>query len=199
MRTERPSDDIKKLWRDQKTEEGIMTLDDIRKKAGKFQSRVRRRNLREYVASVIVVFVFGWYVLVLPGWMTKAGSALCIVAALFVSWQLHRRASADTQPHDSSATSLLEFHRRELMRQRDALKSVWLWYLAPFVPGIALTGLGRYVQFHAHGRTIAWDHQVIILCLIIVVLVFGIVWSLNALGAAKLQRQIDELDRLRAE
>jgi hypothetical protein len=199
MTAEQPSDDIKKLWRDQKAGENIMTLDDIRKKAEKFQSRIRKRNLREYAGAAIVVIVFGWYVLSLPGWMTKTGSALCIVAALFISWQLHRRASACMPVQNTSVVNFLECYRRELVRQRDALKSVWLWYLAPFVPGMALMGLGRYFQFHARSRTIAWDHQVIILSFVIVALVFGMVWLLSALGASKLQRQIDELDRTRIE
>jgi hypothetical protein len=199
MTAELPSGDIKKLWRNQKTEDDTVTLDDIRKRAAKFQSRIHRRNLREYFAAAIVVVVFGLYAWIFPGWMMKTGSVLSIAAALFVSWQIHKRASAYTPPQDSSAMSLLEFHRQELVRQRDALKSVWLWYLAPCVPGMVLIVLGRYLQFHAQGRTLAWDHQIIILCAIIVVMVLGLVWLLNAWVAEKLQRQIDEFDRLRAE
>ena len=199
MTAELPSGDIKKLWRNQKTEDSTVTLDDIRKRAEKFQSRIRRRNLREYIAAAVVVVVFGLYIWIFPGWMIKTGSALSIAAALFVSWQLHKRASAYTPPQDDSATSLLEFHRRELVRQRDALKSVWLWYLAPCVPGIVLIVLGRYLQFHVSSRSILWDHQIIILCAIIVVLVLATIWLLNAWVAEKLQRQIDEFDRQRVE
>jgi small neutral amino acid transporter SnatA (MarC family) len=197
MTAERPSDDIKTLWRNQKTGDAPVTLDDIRRRAEKFQARIRSRNQREYIAAAIVVLVFGWYILIIPGWTIKTGSALCIAAALYISWQLHRRAASATPPQD--ATNLLDFHRRELVRQRDALKSVWLWYLAPPLPGMILILLGRYFEFHARRRSIAWDHQVIILCAIIVFLVFGLVWLLNALGAEKLQRRIDELDRLRVE
>lgn len=93
--------------------------------------------------------------------------------------------------------ALLEFHRQELLRQRNAAKSVAWWYIAPVTPGVAMMTLGRYFQFHAPGRTLAWDHQIVILCSVIVALTFAIIWLLNAWAAERLQRRIDELDKLR--
>jgi hypothetical protein len=189
--------DPKQIWRNQKAEDTV-TLENIHERATKFQRRIRNRNLREYIGVVIVVLVFSWYTWVLPGWMTKTGSAMGVIAALFVAWQLHRRAPASIVP-SSSGVGLVDFHRRELIRQRDTLKSIWLWYILPFFPCIALMMLGRWFQFHATGRSIDMDHLIIILCNVIVVLVFGIVWLLNVLGAARLQRKIDELDKLQSE
>jgi hypothetical protein len=174
-----------------------VTLDTIRENAATFQRQIRRRNLRETLAAVAVVLVFGLYVWVFPGWMIKTGSVLAIAGTLFIVWQLRRRAAANVLP-EGSALTLLEFHRQELVRQRDAARSVGLWYIAPVVPGAVLMSLGRYFQFHAPGRTIAWDHQVIILCTLIVALVFAIVWLLNVWAAERLQRRIDELDKLRS-
>jgi hypothetical protein len=185
--------DPKHIWRNQKTED-VVTIEDVRARADKLQRRVGNRNMREYAAGILVIAVFGWYAWTLHGWMIKAGSALCIAAAVFVMWQLHRRASASL-PGDQSATKFAEYYRGELARQRDALKSVWSWYLLPFVPGVALLLLGRYVQSHAPMRSLAWDHEVIILVGVIVALVFVAVGLLNSLGAARLQRQIDELDK----
>jgi hypothetical protein len=128
--------------------------------------------------------------------MTKTGSALTIIAALFVVWQLHKRAAAQVLPA-SSGMPLVDFHRAELIRQRDALKSVGVWYLAPFIPGVLLLGLGRYFQAHAAGRTLARDHEIILLANAVVVLVFGAIWLLNSWGAERLQKRIGELDDLR--
>ena len=189
--------DLKQIWRNQKTEDTV-TLENLHEKATKFQRCVRNRNLREYIGVVIVVLVFGWYVWVLPGWMMKAGSALDVIAALFVAWQLHRRAPAHKMP-DGSGMGLVDFHRRALVRQREALQSIWLWYILPFLPGVLLMMLGRWFQFHVAGRPLELDHLIIALCMAIVVLVFGVVWLLNLLGAARLQRRIEELDRLKGE
>ncbi len=198
METKRPPRDLKALWRNQPTEHRPVTLDNIRGHAETFQRQIRRRNLRETLAAAAVALVFGWYVWIFPGWMIKAGSVLAIAGTLIIVWQLRRRAGATTLP-ESSTLALVEFHRQELVRQRDAARSVGLWYIAPVVPGAVLMALGRFFQFHAPGRTIAWDHQVIVLCTVIVALVFGVVWLLNVWAAERLQRRIDELDKLRSD
>ncbi|MGA9796024.1 MAG: hypothetical protein WBQ17_10880 [Rhizomicrobium sp.] len=193
------SHDAKSIWQNQKTEDTTVTLEDIRNRAAKFQKRVRNRNLREYIASAIVIAVFGFYALHLPGWMTKLGSAMTIAAMLFVTWQLHRRGQAHDTPDGATTARLLAFHREELSRQRDMVRTVLWWYMAPFLPGIALIFLGRYFQSHVPGRTLAEDHLVILLGGIIAALIVAIVWLLNMWAAARLQNRIDELDRLRAE
>ena len=177
--------DIESLWRNQKTEETV-TLENIHLTAEKFQGRIRTALLIEYVGS---------YIWVLPGSMVKAGAALIIVGALFMVWQLHRRMAARRVP-DLSAPGLLEFHKRELLRQRDAAQSAWLWYMLPCVPGMALLMLGRWYQFHVPSRSLAWDHEVIVLGGIIAVLIFGIVRLLQVVRVGRLQRKIDELDKL---
>ena len=198
MTTEPPANDIKRLWRNQKTESTAVTLENVHERAAKFQKSVRNRNLREYIVMPLLVLVFGWYMWVFPGWMMKTGSALSIAAVLFVAWQLYRRGTAQRVP-EAPGMGLVEFHRRQLVRQRDLLKSALLWYIAPFIPGTVLITLGRWLQFHAPWRSLAWDHEVIILAAVIIALGFGIIWLLNVLAATKLQRKIDELDKLRED
>ncbi|MDE2182049.1 MAG: hypothetical protein KGJ78_03400 [Alphaproteobacteria bacterium] len=189
--------DIKTLWRNQKTEETV-TLENIHERAGKFQRRVRLGNALEYIASIVVVAAFGWYAWALPDWMTKLGSALVVVAVFYIVWQLHRRGGAHKLP-DSSALGLADFHRRELERRRDVLKTAWRWYLLPVVPGMALMMAGRWYQFHAPGRPLDLDHLIIVLSTVIALLVLGMIRLVHVIGAAKLQRRIDELDKLRSE
>ena len=198
MTTEPPVNDIKILWRNQKTEGTAVTLENIHERAAKFQKRVRNRNLREYIVIPFLVLVFGWYMWIFPGWMMKTGSALSIAAVLFVAWQLYRRGLSQRMP-EGSGMGLVEFHRHQLVRQRDLLKSALLWYIAPLFPGVVLITLGRWFQFHAPWRSLAWDHEVIILVAVIMALGFGIIWLVNVLAATKLQRKIDELDKLRED
>jgi hypothetical protein len=191
--------DAKSIWRNQETEGTTVTLEDIKSRADKFQKRIRNRNLREYIASVFVIAAFGFVAWHMHGWMIRLGGATIIAATLFVMWQLHRRGRANAVPDGATAGGLLAFHRAQLVRQRDAVRSVWLWYLAPFVPGLALISLGRYFQNHVPGRPLAQDHAIIIFSGIIMVLVFFIILLLNLWGAARLQNRIHELDKLRAE
>jgi hypothetical protein len=86
-------------------------------------------------------------------------------------------------------TASLQFHRRELVRQRDLLRSVWLWYIGPFVPGIVVFGMGVGSR---HG-TGTWWNALPFLC------VFGGVMWANYRAARGLDRQIAELDRMESE
>jgi len=188
---ERPSNDIKQLWLGQETANVGFTLEELRHRDEKFRRRVRNRNLREYLAAAFVVPVFAFYIWFFPNPLMKAGSVLVILGTLFVVWQLHRRGSARKPPLEASLLDLMEFHRRELARQRDALRSVWLWYLAPLVPGLALTLFGVYRQ---SGRSNA-----LMLTIALAVLVFAATWLLNRWGAARLQRRIEALERMKSE
>jgi hypothetical protein len=128
-------------------------------------------------------------------WLMQLGSALVILAVGYVAWQLHRRGSA--RPGPETGAALADFHRSELVRQRDALRSVASWYLAPFAPGMLLIMAGRWFQSHVPGRPLELDRLIIALCMVIVALVFFAVWLLNRLGAHRLQKEIDALDALR--
>lgn len=193
MATDHPS--IKHLWADQATEGFAMSLDDIRMRSSKFQRLVRNRNLREYLAAVVVVAVFGAYIVLLPGILIKLGSAMMIVATFYIVWQLHKRGAAHTPPLEGSVLDHIAFYRGELVRQRDALKSVATWYLAPFVPGMVTILIG--VSLRAPTRPLIWLSVSVtaVLC----VIVFGLVWWLNRWGASRLQRQIDALERIGQE
>ncbi len=186
---------IKSMWRNQTSEEHV-TLENIHRDAERFQRRIRMSLLAEYGASGLAVLIFGVLIWALPGSMVKAGSALCIAGVLFIAWQLHRRMASKRIP-DLSAPGLVEFQCQELVRQRDAVKSAWRWYLLPVVPGMALMTLGRWYQLHAPWRSVAWDHEVIILVAIITVLILVIIRLLQLVRVENLQSKIDALDKLR--
>jgi len=185
--------DIKTLWKNQTPEETV-TLDNIHAKAERFQTRIHRRNMIEYIASAFVVVVFGWYIWIFPGWMMKTGSALVIAAVLHIVWRLHRSGAARAVP---DALDLVAFHRQELVRQQKLVRTAWSWYILPTVPGMLLMLLGRWYQVHVPWRTLGADHEVIVLGAIIAALIVAIVWLVQIIGAARLQRKIDELDRLK--
>ncbi len=151
---------------------------------------MRRRNLVEYIACIVVIAGFTPVLLHQGSWMMRAGAGLIMAATIFVAWQLHRRASAAPLP--VSGEALVDFHRRELIRQREALQSIAVWYLGPFVPGMVMLLLGRWFQAHAPHRPLGFDHLIIFLAGVIVALIWLGVWLLNQWGAERLQRRIDE-------
>ena len=183
MENELPPDNLKNLWQSQNVEPTLMSLEELRRKAEEFQKRIRHRNLREYVASVVVLAIFSYFLWRFPA-MRLAGS-LILAGTLYMMYQLHTKGAAKVVPESLALDTCLAFHQRELERQRDLLRDVWKWYLLPFVPGLIAivaarlpsTGLIRGLPF-------------ILFC----AAVFYFLWWLNKRAADKLQRQIDELN-----
>ena len=179
------------VWQRQTVEHDPITLAAVHAKAKTFQARIRRRNLIEYAACVVVIVGFAPGMLQRGLWLMQAGCLWMILATLFVAWQLHRRGSAVTPPDGGEA--VFDFHRRELIRQRDALRSIGVWYLGPFVPGFVLIDLAGWYRPPPPHRTVEQVHTGILIVTAFTVLVFLGIWLLNQRGAARLQKQIDAL------
>jgi hypothetical protein len=191
MADEPPTFDPQKLWQSQATEHTPMTLAEIHQKARAFQARIRRRNIVEYVACAVVIAGYAPVLLHRGSWMMQLGAAWIMAAGVFIAWQLHRRASGKAVPDAGEA--VVDFHRRELIRQRDSARAVGVWYLAPVAPGVVLLIAGRWFQLHASHRPLALDHVIVVLVGMIAALVFVVIWLLNQRAADRLQRQIEEL------
>lgn len=190
-----PPDDIRSLWQSMPVAPVTISIEEMRVKARRFEKKIRRRNYIEYAASVFVVAIFGWYATfpepATPLW--PIANLMIIAGILAVVWNLHRKARAAAAPMETSAATLVDFQRAEFVRQRDALRTVWRWYILPVVPGMVVwliaVGIGVPIKDPVR-MAIALGVTVLV-----VMLVFGGIILLNLLGAAHLQRQIDALDR----
>lgn len=194
MQNEISPDDARNVWTNQPEEGGKMPLDEIRRKANKFEGRIRRRNLAEYLAILFLLafVVLGLYGNLMP--RTSLGylaGGLTVAAGLFVGYQLWRRGSARSLPEDCGLKCCIEFHRTELERQRDLLHRIWSWYLGPFVPAMLMslvaTAAAHKPPFPHHGLPFG-------VVLATLSLVFFWVWKVNHRAERRLQRQIDELE-----
>lgn len=194
MTNELPTNDMKNLWQDQPTELSRISPEELRKVMNKFERRIFWRNLREYAAGAVVIAGFGYSEWKSYALLLRLGSGLVIAGTLYAMYQLHRRASIRPAPADLGLRTCIEFHRKSLERQRDALRTVWSWYLLPFVPGLAVFVIGSIVnQWIAQGHLGA----ISIVSPCFMAAMFFAVWRLNRHAAERLQAQIDDLDALR--
>ena len=187
----------KAAWQESAAEATPPGLDAIRAGADRFYRQVRRRNRIEYVACALVIPCFTAYTFLLSSPVARIGAFLVVLATLFVAWRLHRHASADAPPEAEAARPLIAHQRAQLARQRDALASVWRWYLLPFVPGLGLMVFAPAVE---RGSQVLLEMSVgnwISLAVLVAVFI-GIGW-LNLRAARLLQRAIDDLDALADE
>lgn len=193
MANELPQDDMRNVWQKQETEGVQMSLVEIQQKAGRLYRQIHRRNLREYVAVVVVVLGFGFYIYHFHSVVVRVGSSLVIAGGLYVAYQLHRRASARALPEDCGFECCLDFHRRELERQRDALRAIWSWYLAPMIPGLLVFLIGTTFPRKPPGIGVLYWLPFVV-GVTICTLVFIWIGKRNRGAARRLQKRIDELN-----
>lgn len=173
-----------------------MSLADIHDRAERFQRRIRWRNAIEHMAGVIVVFAFSAIALATPDWGIRAGVALIIAGVAYISWQLMKRGGAATKP---DGQTWVAFHRAEMVRQHQALSSVWSWYLAPLLPGILVFILATAFSRVDNDLPLPARLAVLGMAIVWISIVFGGVGYINARAAKKLEAEIAALDRARVE
>jgi len=180
-----PQDDLRARWQGQRGESAV-SLEAIRARAAGFERRIRTRNIREYfAASGVVVWLAASILILEPVFPLRVAFLLMMASAVIFMWQLHRRASSRLAPADLGRTACIDFLRRELERQRDAVRSVWYWGILPATPGVLLVVIA--LLFAPHG--VMWSP------------LFGawfgigffVIGRLNQRAAQRLQREIDQL------
>jgi hypothetical protein len=176
------------IWQCQPVEGIKMSVEALRQRSGKFEKRIRRRNVREYVASLLAAVWFGYCFVTTHAALFRIAYILFIAGLGWVVYQLHRKGEARSMPAAMGASTCLQFFRAELERQRDVIKNVWPWYLAPLVPGFVILTAAymRALPFPVNLASAVWIDGV-------AAVVFFLVWKMNRRAAHRLQRIIDEL------
>jgi hypothetical protein len=188
MSDERVPDHLQSLWQDQPAEGRAISLDELRYRSRRLTRIVSRRNLREYVAGGMVAVVCGYLAWRAPLPLVRIGAVLSVVGVIFIVYYLHRHGAARAMPADMALTNCLQFHRGELERQRDLLRGVWKWYLAPLLPGLILFYLASILAHPEHTSRGLW-------LLAGSLVFFVLIGELNRYAAKKIQARIDALER----
>jgi hypothetical protein len=184
--TDTPTTPMQQLWQQQPVEGTRMSIDEIRRRASRFEKKIMWRNVREYVAGGISVTLSVWFFIHGHKPLFRVACGLVIAGLIYMSYQLHRRASARSLPADMGAVNALQFHRAELERQRDFVAHVWRWYLGPLLPGMAAYSLIAVLAAHAHPWIAIFINLFFAGCLVLT-------WRLNVYAARCLQKKIDDL------
>ena len=177
-------EDLLKAWQNQPVESSPMSVEQVRAKISAFQRRTRLGCFLELAATIVVLLGFGMVVWAAPNLWVKLGSALIIVGGAFVFFQVHRRLKVGESPEDIG-TQVLQFYKRELARRRDMLRSSWIWYISPLVPGMLIYWIGM-----AQAKP---ENPFNMIGIVICFGTFFGVGLFNEWRARRVQRQIDAL------
>lgn len=132
------------IWKEQTMQAQTFTPEMLARRARGLDDHIRRRNVFEYAAAgIVIVFCLVISALLLSSGIETTADAISLAGTLtlaagcgVVIWQMHARTGTP-RAHAGDNTTFASM-RAELVRQRDALRRVWLWYLVPFAPGLLL-------------------------------------------------------------
>lgn len=195
-------DELKTAWKTQPVEENSMiTLSDIRARADKFQSHVRKRNVIFYAYALFNIVVSIW--LIATGrWDEFLYPMLLMIAAhLWVLWQVNRRIGARPVPGEMGGRPALDFYRDELKRQVEGLSRAWLWYIAPFMPPFIweLAIWVQRIEARAAATSMPANYQLFLFSILGAVFFWSAVWLAFSRASLRLELQIERLNAVKAE
>lgn len=166
-----------------------MSPEAIRLRAGKFERKIARRNLRETIIAIGVIAFFGYSLATTPQILLRITWGLFIVGVVWITINLYRKGAPKAMPSEMGSSSCLQFFRSELERQRDLIQNVWPWHVGPLVPGCLALNVAYIFGQH---RLVLWAGLAFINA--VFVAAFVGVWKVNQLAARCLQRSIDDLN-----
>ncbi len=185
-------DRIQAVWANQPKENFSMSVAEIRERASTLQSTVKRRNFREYAVGAVLIVVFSAAAYFARTPLSAFACALTAAGVAFVMWRMHVLGRAASEHEIAAAGSCwAAFYRQELVRQRDALRGIWSWYLGPLVPGMVV----YWISVGVKGGM--WSWLIAVAGVALTAAVFAWVADANKRAAVALQAEIDVLDQIK--
>ena len=137
-------DDLEPLWKEQPAAgpepSSIELLMEVKQKAASFDRRIRRRDMLEIGAALILSAVFAYSALSTPGWLSKLGA---VIACSCVGVVIHRLRSARTRlrdaHQDATLAERLSAELKKLDAQIELLRRVRSWYVAPVAIAVTVS------------------------------------------------------------
>ena len=174
--------DLRDLWHsDPIADPPTMNVAEVQSKASAFETKIKRRNLIEWLACLVVVGLHAHDAFDSANALILTGNLIVVFAGLFIAVVLWRkgRVSLDADP-TLDAVGFINAHAHALEAQAKLLSRVPLWYLSPIAIGLGFLFAGRYPT---NGQpSIAW-----LLTITFVALVFISIAWMNLRAARKLR------------
>lgn len=142
-------DDYREAWQEQNgsLEAGpdeAELLADVQERAEAFDRKIRRRDLMELLAAVLVVPAFAYELATAGSWLTGAGALVVILSSLFILLWLWRARHRSRRPTAGRPVAeRLRILRDRVDAQVELLESVLWWYFLPLGVGVVLFMAGQ--------------------------------------------------------
>lgn len=184
-------DEYREAWRQQDlSDPGELDEEEllarVQEKSEAFERKIRRRDLLETLAAVLVAGLFSYEAVTSATWLARIGAVIVVLGSGFIVWWLRRaRKVGQGRAADRSVVDWLRAERERVEAQIHLLESVLWWYLAPLGVGVALMMVADGWGLWTAGE------------LLLLVIVYGYIWHLNQRAVRRCHRpRRQELARL---
>ena len=168
---------------------------DLQQKSEVFLRSVRRGNMRLLLAALLVAVVLlgmmGKDTANLHSSGARIAGTVIIVLTLYVIFQVYRKGAVRAMPSETGTPAARDVYRAQLQRRREALHSVWWWYIGPMLAILMAFAL----QFPlAHPDEPGLWLNITPFTLLAVIWSVGAIWQFRR-EEQKLQKEIDTFDK----
>jgi uncharacterized membrane protein len=120
-----PMNDPQKIWQDQPTEKMKMSLDEIRRKAQKLQTKARLEALAWIVIGLVLCVLFAHSCARAQAVVARIGWGMLSLWGLYGAYQASKWIWPGSLAAHATMNTSLDFYRRELERRHDYVQHVW--------------------------------------------------------------------------
>ena len=196
MPGEFPMNDPQKIWQDQPTEAIKMSLEEIRRKAHRLQTKARLAALAWIVMGLAICVLFARSSAKAHAAVERIGWGMLSLWGLYGAYQAYKWIWTGTLAADATLSTSLDFYRRELERRHDYARHIWRRSgLTLCFGGLALVIIPELIGVLRSPRLLLNAVPFFVLLAIWLVVFF----SLRKRNQRQLQREIDELKALEGE
>jgi hypothetical protein len=190
MPNESPMNDPRNIWQNQPKEPFKMSVDEMRLRAQRFQTKARIQVVYSIMAGLSVCVFFAWNCIRAHELLSWIGFGLLSVWGIYAAYQAYKWIWPSNVRPDAPVKTSLEFYRSELERRRDYRLHVWRRSGLTFCfLGLALALAPAFIASLNNPRILLNAAPFFVLLTIwFVVFFFG-----KKRGRNKLQQEIDEL------
>jgi hypothetical protein len=147
-------DELKILWQQQPLRNpdasAAQLISAMQNKTTQLRRDLRARDVRELVACVFVIIVFGYFFFNERAPIVRLGWLIVVGSSIFIAWKLvHARRTTPSAPPGATIVESLRAELNSVRTQSRLLGSVLWWYLLPPGIGLLVATWGMKINLHA--------------------------------------------------
>jgi hypothetical protein len=125
MPNESPMNDPRNIWQNQPKEPFKMSVDEMRLRAQRFQTKARIQVVYSIMAGLSMCVFFAWNSVRSHEVLSRVGFGVLSVWGIYAAYQAYKWIWPSNVRPDAPVRTSLEFYRSELERRRDYRLHVW--------------------------------------------------------------------------